>query len=328
MTAGGAPGEAGELARMFRTHEHGHEGLAAAGSALARTCGAPEGQKGWTERGGGGAVAQACRPTGRGVGHTAESGGANPRGLAPPRGRGKRQSTDAVARVEAMAKGLTAQRVSGVLSVAGEKHVEQTTPDVGRGRGSVRRETRVMPPTRSHLTPITRQGETLAALTQRFGWQACVPNAPRTRVSWPAVVLGSRNADRVERLCKRRKSRVHIAPLCVKLNEQSEGLTSLLTLGVRVVTVMAFVLRRSLGPEQAHLPNRHPENTQKSTDRPTAARILQAFAGVSLTSIEHATGEEILRRITPLSGGQEAILQRLGLGTHLSRQLAIQNRGS
>jgi hypothetical protein len=32
--------------------------------------------------------------------------------------------------------------------------------------------------------------------------------------------------------------------------------------------------------------------------------------------------------MTPLSGGQETILQRLGLGTPLYRQLAIQNMGS
>jgi transposase len=50
----------------------------------------------------------------------------------------------------------------------------------------------------------------------------------------------------VERLCNRLKSRGHSAPLFVKLNDQIEGLTSLLTLGVRVLTVMEFVRRRSL----------------------------------------------------------------------------------
>jgi hypothetical protein len=72
----------------------------------------------------------------------------------------------------------------------------------------------------------------------------------------------------------------------------------------------------------------HPENKQKRTDKPTAERILKAYTGVSLTIIKHATGEEILRRLTPLSGMQEAILQRLGLGTNLYRQLEIQNMGS
>jgi hypothetical protein len=43
-----------------------------------------------------------------------------------------------------------------------------------------------------------------------------------------------------------------------------------------------------------------------------------------LTIIKNGAGEEILRRLTPLSGVQEAILQRLGLGTNLYRQLHYQ----
>jgi len=245
--------------------------------------------------------------------------------LTPPRGRGKRQITDEVALVEAIDKVLKAHRVSGLLSVAWEKQVEQTTQYVGRGRGSVHREKCVMQKTRYHITHITRQGETIAALTQRFGWKAFVTNAPRTRLSLQEAVLCYRNEYRVERIFNRLKSRVHIAPLFVKLNEQIEGLTYLLTLGVRVLTVMEFVLRRSLAQDQARLPNMHPENKQKQTDTPTAERILKAFAEVSLTIIKHAAGEDRLRRLTPLSGVQEAILQRLGLGTNLYRQLEIQN---
>ena len=137
-----------------------------------------------------------------------------------------------------------------------------------------------------------------------------------------------RNEYRVERIFHRLKSRVHIAPLFVKQDDQIEGLTYLLTLGVRVLTVTEFVLRRALAQEQTTLPGLHPENKRKRTGTPTAERLLHAFAGVSLTIIQSATGEEILRRMTPLSGGQETILQRLGLGTQLYRQLAIQNMGS
>jgi hypothetical protein len=67
-----------------------------------------------------------------------------------------------------------------------------------------------------------------------------------------------------------------------------------------------------------------PENKRKRTSTPSAERLLQAFGGVSLTIIQCATGEELLRRLTSLSAVQEAILQRLGLGTHLSRQLEMQ----
>ena len=64
------------------------------------------------------------------------------------------------------------------------------------------------------------------------------------------------------------------------------------------------------------------------TDKPTAERILQAFSDVSLTIIKKAAGEDILRRLTPLSGLQEDILQRLGLGAALYRQLEIQEMGN
>ena len=64
------------------------------------------------------------------------------------------------------------------------------------------------------------------------------------------------------------------------------------------------------------------------TDKPTAERLLKAFADISLTIIQHATGEDILRRLTPLSSMQEALLQGLGLGTNLYRQLEMQNMKS
>jgi hypothetical protein len=84
---------------------------------------------------------------------------------------------------------------------------------------------------------------------------------------------------------------------------------------------MEFTLRQSLQNDHAKLPGLHPENKTKMTDTPTAERSLKAFADVSLTIIKQATGEGILRRLTPLSGVQETILQCLGLGTSLYRQL-------
>ena len=137
-----------------------------------------------------------------------------------------------------------------------------------------------------------------------------------------------RNDYRVERLFNRLKSRVHSAPMFVKLNDHIEGLTHLLTLGVRVLTVMECVLRQSLQKDQAQLPSLHPENKQKMTDTPTAEQILKAFSDVSLTIIKHAAGKDILRRLTPLSGLQADILQRLGLGTFLYGQLEIQDIGN
>jgi len=154
--------------------------------------------------------------------------------LTPPRGRGKRHITDEATLVAAIDLVLTVCRVKGLLRVAWEKQVEQTTHYVGRGRGAVHREKRVTQKVRYHITHIVRQEDTIAARRQRFGWKAFVTNVGHQRFSLQEAVLCYRNAYRVERIFNRLKSRVHIAPLFVKLNEHIEGLTYLLTLGVRV----------------------------------------------------------------------------------------------
>jgi transposase len=331
ITEGVRQGETGELTRIWRTNDRGHKVLAAEGYEVERTCYAPGDAMdavAWHER-----VLVVRSP----LHADQQAAGLATRlchaetklaALTPPRGRGKRQITDEATLVDAIDLVLKEHRVDGLLSVTWEQQVEQTTQYVGRGRGSVHREKRVCQKTRYHITHIARQPDPIAALRQRLGWQAFVTNARPQRLSLEEAVLCYRNEYRVERIFNRLKSRVHIAPLFVKLNDQIEGLTYLLTLGVRVLTVIEFVLRRSLQTDQTKLPGLHPEHKTKMTDTPTAERILKAFADVSLTIIKNTAGEEILRRLTPLSGLQEDILQRLGLGATLYAQLEIQAMGN
>src|SRR2546426_8435324 len=51
ITAGVTQDEAGQLARLWRTNDRGHEGLAAEGYEFERTCCAPGGGMGWSARG-------------------------------------------------------------------------------------------------------------------------------------------------------------------------------------------------------------------------------------------------------------------------------------
>src|SRR6266446_5785093 len=225
ITAGVTQGEAGELARIVRAIDSGHEVLAAEGYEFERTCCAPVGEAEWSER-----VVVVRSPMhahqqAAGLETRLRHAETKLAALTPSRGRGKRQITDEATLVEAIDLILTEHRVDGLLSVAWEKEVEQHTQYVGRGRGSVSREKRVIQKTRYHITHIARQEDKIAARSQRFGWKAFVTNAVPQRLSLQEAVLCYRNEYRVERLFNRLKSRVHIAPLFVKLNEQIEGLT-------------------------------------------------------------------------------------------------------
>ena len=166
---------------------------------------------------------------------------------------------------------------------------------------------------------IARREGPLADLIQRVGWKACVTNATHERLSLADAVVCHRNAYRLERMFNRLKSRVSSAPLLVKRDDPIQGRTYLLTWGVRVVTVLECVLRRSLENDQATLPGLHPENHHTRTDTPTAERLLKACSAVSRTILKTAAGEDILQRLTPLSEWPQDILQRLGLDMSLSQ---------
>jgi transposase len=208
--------------------------LAAEGDEFERTCGAPDSDGAWRERV---VVVRSPRHANQQTAglekrlHHAETALT---ALTPPRGRGQRQITDAATLVEAIDRVLKDQRVEGLLSVTWAKQVEQNIQYVGRGRGSQSREQQMIQKTRYHITHIARQEDHIADLCQRFGWKAFVTNAGQQRLSLQAAVWCYRDDYRVERIFNRLKSRVHIAPLFGKRNEQIAGLTYLLTLGVRV----------------------------------------------------------------------------------------------
>src|SRR6266567_3365505 len=276
----------------------------------------------------GGALPQACRPTGRGVGKTSVPCGDQTGSPHAPQRTGETANhhrSDAAGGhcpcPRRASGGRVAQRGLGTAGRADHALCGPRARRVAPREAGARENPLPHHPDRAPGRPHRRSSPTvwLEGLRHQCGPHAAVFAGGGGGLSYEY---------RVERIFQRLKSRVQIAPLFVKLNEQIEGLTYLLTLGVRVLTVTEFVLRRSLETAQASLPGLHPENKQKRTAKPTAERILQAFSDVSLTIIKQAAGEEILRRLTPLSAVQEDILQRLGLGAALYRQLEIQEMGN
>jgi transposase len=89
---------------------------------------------------------------------------------------------------------------------------------------------------RYQITEVRRDDERVANLKAGLEWKAFVTNATAKRLSLAEAVWGYRHEYRIERIFSRLKSRLQIAPMYVKREDQIEGLTYLLTLGVRAVS--------------------------------------------------------------------------------------------
>lgn len=97
------------------------------------------------------------------------------------------------------------------------------------------------------------------------------------------------------------------------------GLVRLLTLALRVLTLLEGVVRQRLSQEQMELTGLLAGNPKRRTSQPTTERLLEAFGEVTLTVV-HAPGQA-LRHVTPLSPLQQQILTLLGFSPAVSLRL-------
>jgi hypothetical protein len=86
-----------------------------------------------------------------------------------------------------------------------------------------------------------------------------------------------------------------------------------------VLTLVAGVGRRQWAAEGAKLAGLYAGNPQRDTDRPTAARLLEAFQDITLTIIKGPHRTE--RYVTALRPLQPRMLELLGFASALSTRL-------
>ena len=240
--------------------------------------------------------------------------------LTPERGKGRRQITEESVLLEGIAKIAEAQRVEGLVEIKYEKEVQREEKYKGKGRGSANRQKQTVEKVRYQITGVSRNETKIEETKKRFGWKAFVTNARKEQMSLSEAVVYYRREYRIERIFNRLKSRLNIAPLYVKDDDQITGMTNLLMLGVMVLTLLEFVVRRSLEKDKTGLPDLHPENKIKKTNKPTAERLLTAFSGIYLTIVK-LPGGTVIKKLTTLSELQKEILQRLGLDETVYQQL-------
>ena len=241
--------------------------------------------------------------------------------LTPAPARGKRQIRDEAKLVAAAEAVLKARNVVGLLTYTFERQEKCQTRYVGRGRGNPNRPTRETVEVRYQITAVTRQEDAIAALQKMMGWRAYATNAPAKELTLEQALLVYRDEWLIERGFHRLKGApLSLDPMFVKRDDQVVGLTNLLSIGVRLLTLIEFVVRQKLKQGQEKLVGLHAENPKKGTDTPTTERLLKAFDNVTLT-IVHLPGQ-VIHHVTPLTALQIRILELLGLSPAVYTALA------
>jgi transposase len=245
------------------------------------------------------------------------------RALTPPPGRGRRPYRDEVALQTAVSHVLERYGVTGLLQVTWQREEETVTRYVGRGRGSPKRSVRTEVRVRYVIAEVRRDEEAIQRRKHRLGWRIQVTNLAVTQMSLAQAVVHYRGGWCLERDFHLVKDRpIGISPLYVRRDDQIIGLTHLLTLALRLLTLIESQVRRGLAQAGEVLSGLYEGQPRRTTDRPTGVRLLKAFARAEITLTRIEMGPQVMWHITPLSGLLERILAYLGLSASLYQRLA------
>jgi transposase len=164
-------------------------------------------------------------------------------------------------------------------------------------------------------------GKELAEAERCLGWRVYVTNQGAEQLSLTQALLAYRAQHLVERDIGRLKGQpLSLTPVYLQTDERVKGLVRLLMIGLRLLTLLQFSVRRQLQAQREKLSGIYPGNPKRATARPTAEMMLQALTGLTLTVIEQAGW--ISAHVTPLNKVQTRILALLGLSPNLYSRLA------
>ena len=210
--------------------------------------------------------------------------------LTPGVGRGKRQLRD-LSELQDKANAIVkTHRVEGLLDYRYEYQ-----PAVKQRQA------------RYQITEVICHQEALEHLQKTFGWRVYVTNAPLEQLSFEQAVLTVRDAWIQERGFARLKGKsLGASPLFVQRDDQAQGLMHLLSLGLRILTLIEFVVERQLKQQGETLHGLFPGNPKRATARPTTERILKAFKPITLTIMK--VSDQEYGHVTAVDALQQKIL--------------------
>ena len=230
------------------------------------------------------------------------------------RKQGKMRVTDRMEIDEAIQKIREKFHVEGLLIAMVTEEIHEKSIRAYKGKPpEVRREV-------TYTVKCERNEKALAYAIGHLGWRVYATNQKTGDMTLEQAVEAYRDEYRVERDFERLKGHpLSLAPLYVQRDDHRVGLVRLLTIALRVLTLLEGVVRKNLKEQKKELAGLYAGNPKRRTDQPTAEHLLKAFDEVTLTIV--STSAFIQRHITQLSSLQQEILSLLGFPPAIYSQL-------
>ena len=230
------------------------------------------------------------------------------------RQHGKKLIEDAASMQAAADKVLQHYRVADLLKLT---LVEQSTERHTRAYGERPARTELE---RTVSLQVDIDEQAVQMTVRRFGWRVYATNQQQETLPLEKAVLAYREEYLIERGFGRLKGKpLSLSPMYLQSDDRATGLIRLLSIGLRLLTLIEHQARQRLADLKEKLPGLYAGNPNRVTARPTAEALLQAFKGIYLSVV--TLGEQVWFHVTPLSNVQKKILALLDFSVDIYTQL-------
>jgi len=166
---------------------------------------------------------------------------------------------------------------------------------------------------------VQRDDEAIEGKNREMGWQVYASNG--VGMSLAQVVWAYRGQYRIEDDWSRLKGRpLGLTPLYLQDEGRIQGLVYLLSLALRVLTLVEWQVRERLRKEGSKLQGVYAGQAGRKTARPSAELLLGAMKTISLSVIE--INGQTHRLLSPLTEVQKRLLELWEMPSDLYEKLA------
>ena len=233
------------------------------------------------------------------------------------RGKGKKVFNSEQQLQQAAEKILKKHRVQGLLTIAYDEQLHQRKVRAYQGKPSRIEEKREV-----RLSVAIDQIAYEKAL-RMLGWRVFVTNAQPSYLPLPKAVLAYRNEFIIEHNFSRLKGKpLSLRPMYLQRDDHILGLIRLLSIALRVLVLVEYILRRQLAKQQQTLQGLYAGNPKRTTKNPSTELVLRAFGNMTLTIIQQQ--RQTIRHLTELSDLQKQILNLLNFSVNIYRRLCAE----